>query len=579
MGFDEQARGGTLANKMWTADRSVEWLKRTTAFGVLGVYTHVEVTEVVAYRDDEPKTPINVFSIAVLEARLADSSTRPAFLHGKDRVRLRSLNGWAFGVVRYVTELACLVPSYETFSSQSVWNLGGVPLRIGDMMAVAPQFVPPDSSESTPLNRMLKNNFWSGSYILELFDISKSNLGVFLEKPQRLQELSDRVQERVPLQLASLADRLGNIVLQLPCTSLLGTFRMTDDGFSVEVAWHPQVTPRPLRAVTSMEFDGAVCGYGSVPLNSSTANLNTRDNSGGSKHLIWDESNELILAATSTTYYVHQVGIKPSINVPEPRVFNCVEDDGSLSSKRVALRMSLPKQLVGESSQHTFREWTHKRIYKDEQTRLEQTRHFVQYRPDPGNPVASRRKAIDDIRFLIDQYGKGGVWLWDPYLSARDLLDTLFHCRHSGAPMRALTDGMEPRERASPKDVGAPMKAYFRRKAKRQEAARAGRTGPVKTFIDDQRAALSRAGGNLQGLVLEYRIRTGQTGLKFHDRFLIFPRPDETPLAWSLGTSVNGAGKAHHILQRVDNGRLILDAFAELWDQLAGSRHLIWKTP
>jgi hypothetical protein len=80
-------------------------------------------------------------------------------------------------------------------------------------------------------------------------------------------------------------------------------------------------------------------------------------------------------------------------------------------------------------------------------------------------------------------------------------------------------------------------------------------------------------------LSLEYRIRIGQAGFKFHDRFLIFPRIEEPPLAWSLGTSVNGVGKAHHILQRVDNGRLIMDAFAELWDQLTGSRHLIWKTP
>lgn len=568
-----------MANKKWTTDLSVEWLKRTTAFGVLGVYTHAEVTEVVAYRDGEPKTPINVFSIAVLEARLANSSTKPAFLHGNDRIRLRSLSGWAFGVVRYVIELANLVPAYEIFSSQSVWNLGGVPLRIGDMIAVAPQFVPPDSSESTPLNRMLKNNFWNGSYILELFDVSKSNLSMFREKPQRLQELSDCVQEHVPLQLASLADRLGNIVLQLPCTALLGNFHMTDDGFSVEAAWHPEVTPRLLRAATSMEFDGAICSYGSVPLESSTADLNTRDNSGGSKHLIWDESNELILAATSTTYYVHQIGINQSINVPEPRVFSCVEDDGSLSPQRVELRMTLPNRLIGESNQHAYRTWTRKRIYKDEETRLEQTRHFVQYRPDPREPSVSRRKAIDDIRFLVDQHGKDGVWLWDPYLSARDLLDTLFHCHHSGAPMRALTDGMEPKERASRKDTGQPMKAYFRRKAKRQEAVRAGRTGPVKKFIDDQRATLNRAGGNLQGVSLEYRIRTGETGLKFHDRFLIFPRPEESPLAWSLGTSVNGVGKAHHILQRIDNGRLILDAFAELWDQLAGSRHLIWKTP
>lgn len=571
--------GASLANKKWTIDLSIEWLKRTTVFGVLGIYTHVEVTEVVGYRDEDPKTPINVFSIVVLETRLGESSTKPAFLHGKDRIRLTSLDGWSFGVVRYLTELASLASSYEKFASQSVWNLGGVPLRLGNMAPVAPQFVPPDLTEATPLNRVLKNNFWNGSYILELFDNTKSNLGVFIDEPQRLQELSDRVQERVPLQLASLTDRLGNIVLQLPCTVLLGEFRMAPEGFSVEAAWHPEVQPRPLRVITSMEFDGIICGYGSVPLDSPTANINTRDNSGGNKHLIWDEGNELILAATGPTYYVHQVGINQSVNVPEPRVFSCINDNGSLSPQRVNLRTTLPNRLIGEPNQYAYRTWTHKRIYKDEETRLELSRHFVQYRPDQSAPAESRDKAITDIRFLMHQYGKDGVWLWDPYLSARDLLDTLFHCSHSGAPMRALTDGMTPRECASTKEKSTPEKAYFRRKAKRQESARAGRTGSVRRFIDDQRVALNRASGNVQGLSLEYRIRTGQAGFKFHDRFLIFPRIEEPPLAWSLGTSVNGVGKGHHILQRVDNGRLILDAFAALWDQLAGSRYLIWKTP
>jgi hypothetical protein len=130
--------GAFLANKKWTIDLSIEWLKRTTAFGVLGMYTHVEVTEVVGYRDEDPKTPINVFSIAVLETRLDDSSTKPGFLHGKDRIRLKSLEDWSFGAVRYLTDLASLAPAYEKFASQSVWDLGGVPLRLGEMAPVAP---------------------------------------------------------------------------------------------------------------------------------------------------------------------------------------------------------------------------------------------------------------------------------------------------------------------------------------------------------------------------------------------------------------------------------------------------------
>jgi hypothetical protein len=61
---------------------------------------------------------------------------------------------------------------------------------------------------------------------------------------------------------------------------------------------------------------------------------------------------------------------------------------------------------------------------------------------------------------------------------------------------------------------------------------------------------------------------------------LIFPATaDRGALAWSLGTSVNSLGKQHHILQQVDDGQRIMDAFLDLWDRLNGPEHLIWKTP
>lgn len=84
---------------------------------------------------------------------------------------------------------------------------------------------------------------------------------------------------------------------------------------------------------------------------------------------------------------------------------------------------------------------------------------------------------------------------------------------------------------------------------------------------------------NLRGLQLEYRVKTGLAGWNFHDRFLIFPSEDHGALAWSLGTSINSIGKQHHILQRVDDGQRILDAFKKLWDQLNQPEHLVWKRP
>jgi hypothetical protein len=103
--------------------------------------------------------------------------------------------------------------------------------------------------------------------------------------------------------------------------------------------------------------------------------------------------------------------------------------------------------------------------------------------------------------------------------------------------------------------------------------------GQGASFIERQRADIKNAQCNLRGLRLEYRIKSGQAGWGFHDRFLIFPKADFHALAWSLGTSVNSLGTQHHILQRVDDGQPVADAFVDLWEQLDQPEHLIWKTP
>ncbi len=97
-------------------------------------------------------------------------------------------------------------------------------------------------------------------------------------------------------------------------------------------------------------------------------------------------------------------------------------------------------------------------------------------------------------------------------------------------------------------------------------------------FPDRQRAVLERDAGNRQGLRLEYRTRRGPKGWRFHDRFLIFPNVPDGPRAWSLGTSVNGLGQAHHILQRVSNAAMVAGAFEDLWAALDEPQHVIWKS-
>jgi hypothetical protein len=48
---------------------------------------------------------------------------------------------------------------------------------------------------------------------------------------------------------------------------------------------------------------------------------------------------------------------------------------------------------------------------------------------------------------------------------------------------------------------------------------------------------------------------------------------------YSLGTSINSLGKAHHIIQKVPDSRKIVHIFQELWELLDGESDIIIRLP
>jgi hypothetical protein len=225
--------------------------------------------------------------------------------------------------------------------------------------------------------------------------------------------------------------------------------------------------------------------------------------------------------------------------------------DGSLFEHRVKVVAQTLPSIIGSRDSDDTGGATRRRLYIEDTARLAAERRFVQYKPEDGNKVKERARGLDDLRRLIDTHGRTGCWLWDPYLAADDILETLFHCQYAGADLRALSAARTHHEnRASKAD-----------------------------FVVRERSRLEAAKGNGHGLRLEYRASIGDAGWAFHDRFLIFPPVDDGALAWSLGTSVNSFGTAHHILQRADDGQRIADAFQELWSRLDAPEDLIWKSP
>lgn len=536
--------------------------------GVVGTYTHFEATEVFGIRDGQTH-PFNVFAILVAEERQGDLGQETTYLTPKPFRLKKALPDWLFGVIRYVRPIATLVPALTAMAETGVLSASGKALQVGKLREVPPQFVPPDSMP-VPWNKVLKNNFWNGSHVFEWSDTEKKSLRPFFDDSRLLQELSEHVSKCVPLTLAALSDRLGNIAVQLPVTAMMSKYYgLRATGAQIEVAWAPSVPARPLRASGELEFDGVVSGYSSVPFQTPQTSLPVQPAHGTHRIVIWDEFNQAVLAATgpaaflkSLVYNIHAVG-------GEPRSFSTKQLDGSIKHYRVGLHRK-SKMVVGDQTHDDTGGHTERRMYKDQLDRLTASRVFVQYKPESGRQAAEREKALEDIRMLIRNYGEDGAWLWDPYLTAHDILETLFHSPHSGTDLRALTGANEPPS-AAPHGIIACIKSRL--------FGRSRRSRGKQDFVETQRAELDATQSNWLGLRLEYRVKRGPAGFGFHDRFLIFPRDDEAALAWSLGTSVNSAGMEHHILQQADNGQLIRDAFLELWEKLDQPEHLIWKKP
>jgi len=316
------------------------------------------------------------------------------------------------------------------------------------------------------------------------------------------------------------------------------------NNLQLKTAWHPKATPRPLRLNCEMEYDQLINGYFSCEIKDEITIIPMNYKDGLSKEVVWDDENKLILSATRPNSFIHSMAFSMRMIEDEPRVFKTNGQE-----TRIIVVHEQKNSSIGSPNSKS-QNWTQARLYKDEKERLRKNRKFVQYKPELHKNM--NEQALADIRALIQQHGENGVWLWDPFLNANDIINTLFYCIFSGVKLRAITN----------LDTHSESESH-------------GKIDQLKA----QKEMFNNLYSNFYGINLEFRARIGNAGWEFHDRFLIFPDTQQGTLAWSLGTSVNSLGKKHHILQQVDDGQLIADAFMELWNQLNKPENLLWKHP
>ncbi len=584
----------------WTIEQLLQELKRLLKPDVIGFYESFEVTEIIGFQKDGPA--MNFLSLFVAEPGQAPAgAVKPEFLTS-ERIELRGTD-YKFGVVRFRITLQFLIDTLERFAKTGDWQTGQKPLKVGRLAPVVPQFVHPDFNDPHPWNAVLKNNFFEGSHVLELFDTTKDAARFLLSDSRLLTDLAKQVRSVVLMDIDGLSDRLGNIVIQLPVTVITTGVRGSEVGDQgIRLAWHEKATPRPLRVSGEIYNDSTVDAFDSkevgVPPIAPDANaLKMRSPGGGARTYIWDDSNQVLLSASPVQTFLLMAAISmhaTSIDDPgEPkREFTIPMKGTAPQHEKVPLKRVEKPYFFGSRPEQPREPWRTERIFKVSARQLLEQKEFVQYGQFTG---LGRKEALDDIRWLIEKHGTFGAWLWDPFLKSDDVLQTLFFSPHRNADLRALSNGnrIESPEDDDEDDAPAQTPAAswgtsapgrgrwgscLARLVGRASSAASAPVDKSAIWLKDQREVLEANCGNREALKLEFRLRRRGAGWKFHDRFLIFPQQEGRALAWSLGTSVNSLGTSHHILQKVSNPELVQNAFLTLWERLDDARFKVWES-
>lgn len=562
----------------WTTENLLEKLKHLLNPDVVGFYESFEVTEILGFQKDGTAT--NFFSLIVAEPGLPPEGKIKLECLTQERIELKG-SDYKFGVFRFRTSIQFLVQVLERFLKTGEWQTGPKPLKVGKLAPVVPQFVHADFNEPHPWNSVLKNNFYEGSHVLELFDTSKDAARFLLRDSRLLTELSQRIRSVVPMDIDGLSDRLGNIAIQLPVTVISTGVRGSSDGDqSIRVAWHEKATPRPLRVSCEIYSDSTVDAFdsktvGLPPITPEESVFKLRSPGGGARTHLWDDANQILLSASPVQTFFLMAGISmhatSSDDPGEPtRTFSIPAIGATPRSEEIELKRVEKPHFVGSPPERPREPWRSERIFKMSSRQLQERKEFVQYGHFTG---LGRKEALADVHWLVEKYGALGAWLWDPFLNAEDVLQTLFFSPHRDSDLRALSNGktFESPDSEEEDNAGAPLPA-----GTQVTAALAAVDGSI-AWKKEQREVLDANCGNRVGLKLDFRLRRNGAGWKFHDRFLIFPKEDGRALAWSLGTSVNSLGSSHHILHKVSNGELVQNAFLSLWDRLDKDDYKVWE--
>lgn len=507
----------------------IEEFRLLTKTGVIGSYNSCEITEIFGFREGKP---YNIYTLLTFEDS-GKGAQKAKFLTEKLMKIPGGKNG-KYGIRVSRVMISDAERILEKLLAGRLVLEKGSESRTGSLHVQPKKYVP--LGEAAAVNHVLKNNFYAGSYMIEAFDCTKENVGFLLEKPEILNELSEEIYQILPLQLAAVSDRLGNVIFQFPINLFsVKVGYAKPDGLLVRLQYNQACSAegQELSCVAINHHDHCVNDISRLVLKNQGEFFIPIKVMDETEVILMKEECQLTLYHEKVNF-ANRFCLDMNIVNPQKRVF--WQD---ASSVRLAVGEIIKDRMWENPYQKRPIDWIANRIYEQQRSSLENSGKFRQFF------AGERQKAVDFVREIIKKHSSDGVYLWDPYASAEDIKEILYYVPYCNVPLRVIT-ALEN------------LDNYGTRK--QIEAIRT-------KFLEDDKDYLL--------MHLEVRASCFGHGWDFHDRFLIFP--SERPRVWSLGISVNELGGAHHIIQEIQNAQHILNAFEKLWRELDRKECKIWK--
>lgn len=416
------------------------------------------------------------------------------------------------------------------------------PCKVSPQTRLLPKaFLPRSLKNDAFVNRIIKKNVWGCNYIIEFFNENKIfNLGD--QEREFVDYINAKIKEVCSIDLASVYDRIGNIIFQFPITLAAINVDFTNDNLGAKILCKPHhllSEPKNICMQIQTYLDNVITGFDIKSISGLDFEIKAALGDDNNIHvtisdvqrnlLLYDENDINRLKSVQSDFHI--------INSDEPRTIP--QRDGS--EIKIQTHDSFISIIGDESHGKDYQSQIISRSQNNEILMHSDDYHVFKYN--------QKEKALNFIRTKIKQHSHiKEICLWDPYLSAYDIMDTLYY-EPTGIKFRCIS---------------SVSKANNANNAPSNSSSNRG----FEIFRHNNQSIFKKS--NNKKINLKFLAQHDYFGWKFHDRFLIFVPSDTTklPEVYSLGTSVNQIGMHHHIIQKVTNPREILNNFEELWKQL-----------